>query len=174
MIIPMEYIDYRLPDDNAKTLFAATCEMGFRRSVNSAADAVLNRPGLRFIALAGPTCSGKTTTAGILADKLSDAGRTVRSVSIDDFFLDREILVAEAEKNGTAVDLDSAKAIDIDGLSRFVDCIENGLPGKMPVFDFGTGRRSGYRDFAPSDNDIFIFEGIQAVYPEVVSLYGNL
>ena len=100
MIIPMEYIDYRLPDDNAKTLFAATCEMGFRRSVNSAADAVLNRPGLRFIALAGPTCSGKTTTAGILADKLSDAGRTVRSVSIDDFFLDREVLVAEAEKNG--------------------------------------------------------------------------
>ena len=96
MIIPMEYIDYRLPDDNAKTLFAATCEMGFRRSVNSAADAVLNRPGLRFIALAGPTCSGKTTTAGILADKLSDAGRTVRSVSIDDFFLDREVLVAEA------------------------------------------------------------------------------
>lgn len=171
MIIPMEYIDYRLPDDNAKTLFAATCEMGFRRSVNSAADAVLNRPGLRFIALAGPTCSGKTTTAGILADKLSDAGRTVRSVSIDDFFLDREVLVAEAEKNGTAVDLDSAKAIDIDGLSRFVDCLENGLPGKMPVFDFGTGRRSGYRDFAPSDNDIFIFEGIQAVYPEVVSLF---
>ena len=171
MIIPMEYIDYRLPDDNAKTLFAATCEMEFRKSVDAAAEEVLKHPGLKFIALAGPTCSGKTTTAGILAKKLTEAGKTVRPVSIDDFFLDRELLIAEAEKNGTAVDLDSAKAIDIDGLSRFVDGIEKGLPGKMPVFDFGTGKRSGYRDFVVSENDIFIFEGIQAVYPEVVSLF---
>ncbi len=171
MIIPMEYIDYRLPDDNAKTLFAATCEMEFRKSVDAAAEEVLKRPGLKFIALAGPTCSGKTTTAGILAKKLTEAGKTVRLVSIDDFFYDRDLLVAEAEKNETVVDLDSAKAIDIGGLVRFVNCIENGLPGKMPVFDFGIGKRSGYRDIVPAENDVFIFEGIQAVYPEVVSLF---
>lgn len=171
MITPMEYIDYRLPDENAKTLFAATCEIEFRKSVAFAANTALERNGLRFIALAGPTCSGKTTTAGIFAKKLTESGKNVRTVSIDNFFRDRELLTAEAMRSGTPVDMDSAKAIELDGLARFVDCIENGRTGSMPLFDFETGKRSGYRDITPQENDVFIFEGIQAVYPEVVSLF---
>ncbi len=167
----MKYYSYSFPDEGAKKAFVVFCEDQFRDSLDKAAEAALRQSGLRFIALSGPTCSGKTTTAGIFIEKLKATGKGVRVISIDDFFLDRTILAAEAEKSGMPIDLDSVKAIDIGELRHFVDGIERGEPLRLPVFDFTSGKRSGYTELHPTENDLFIFEGIQAVYPEVTSLF---
>ncbi len=167
----LKYYRYEIPDTTAAQSFVNACEERFTASLEKAAEAALGRTSLRFIALAGPTCSGKTTTAGLLIRRLKEAGRQVKIVSIDDFFLDRAHLVAEAERSGEPIDLDSVKAIDLEELREFVDGIEELSPLRMPSFDFATGKRGGYTELIPSEQDIFLFEGIQAVYPEVVALF---
>ncbi len=167
----MKYYSYSFPDESSKKAFAVFCEDKFRNSLDKAAEAALMRDNLRFIALSGPTCSGKTTTAGMLIDKLKATGKDVKVISIDDFFLNRETLAAEAKKSGVPIDLDSVKAIDMEELRFFVNGIERLEPLRLPAFDFTLGKRAGYTELLPTEKDIFIFEGIQAVYPEVTALF---
>ncbi len=167
----MKHQNYDFHSEAEKKEFVCECEKRFRDSLDKAAERVASHRELKFVALSGPTCSGKTTTAGILVDKLTRAGRNVRVVSIDDFFLDRPILEKEAKEKGEPVDLDSVKAIDLEYLKNFVDGIERLEPQKQPLFDFTTASRSGYIDIVPTENDVYVFEGIQAVYPEVTALF---
>ena len=44
-------------------------------------------------------------------------------------------------------------------------------PTQIPKFDFLTGKRSGYTTIDADENDMFIFEGIQAIYPSVTALF---
>ncbi|MBQ7125403.1 MAG: hypothetical protein IJO00_03470 [Clostridia bacterium] len=166
----MKYYSYSLPDEEAKKELVMQGETTFRAELEAAAEFLLSRE-LKFIALSGPTCSGKTTTATTLIKKLEETGKNVKVISIDDFFLERDILIENSKKSGKPIDLDSVNAIDLDELRGFVDGIELLLPQRLPSFDFTTGKRAGYTEIVPTEKDIFIFEGIQAVYPEVVALF---
>lgn len=133
------------------------------------ADIVANSDN-RIITLAGPTCSGKTTTANKLTERIREAGKNPVVFSIDDFFLDR------ADRNvvdGDAPDYDSVSAIDLDCLEEFVADLLAGKTVRRPIFDFVNTHRSGYEEYSPNGKDIYVFEGIQAVYPEVTSLFGD-
>ncbi len=149
--------------------FIAVCESDFEKRLRAAAHNALSRGG-RFITLSGPTCSGKTTTAAMLVDELSLAGRRAVVISIDDFYLDD--LHFKTDNEGK-LDFDSVKTIDLECLSRVVEALRKGESAEVPIFDFYSGRRSGYRTVVPEDNDVYIFEGIQAVYPEVTTLFGD-
>ena len=149
--------------------FIALCERKFEDKLREASVEILNR-GNRIITLAGPTCSGKTTTASMLVDEIERTGRNAVVISIDDFYLDN-LRVGLGE--GKKIDFDSVKTIDLEYLESFTDSLLKLEKVKIPSFDFTTGCRSGYREFQPTKNDIFIFEGIQAVYPEVTALFGN-
>ena len=148
-----------------------SCEKEFRESVNSCADEILKNKNIKYTALSGPTCSGKTTTAKILTEKLKDHGLKVKTVSIDDFFFNREDLINEAQRNGTPPDMDSVKAIDIEALRSFVLALENGERAYLPHYDFVSGMRDGYERIEGNEFSLYIFEGIQAFYPEVLSLF---
>ena len=41
----------------------------------------------------------------------------------------------------------------------------------MPEYDFEKTRRAGYEEYIPDERDILVFEGIQAVYPEITRLF---
>lgn len=151
--------------------FVAACEVDFEGRLSSAIDKVCKTENLRLIALSGPTCSGKTTTAAKLIEHMTSLGRVVHIVSIDDFFLDRDILIARAAGNNDEIDYDSEDTIDFDALATCVEQIFTDVPTMIPKFDFIEGRRVGYTEFDPDDNDLFIFEGIQAIYPKVTELF---
>ena len=167
----MNDYSYSFADENEKKALVALCEADFRSKLDAAAELASSQENLKFIALSGPTCSGKTTTAGILIDKLQKKGKRVTVISIDDFFLDRATLAAEAERTGVPFDMDSVKAIDLGELRAFVADIAALRPARLPKFDFAVGGRVGYTELFPDDSDIYIFEGIQAVYPEVTVLF---
>ncbi len=140
-----------------------------------AADCVQN--DIRILRLSGPTCAGKTTTAGKLTRALEAAGRVVHPISIDDFFYDRAVLDARAKDNpGGELDYDSVETIDLDTLSVCIHDLMNKGRACIPNFDFVTGDRMGYREMTvPADEKpVFLFEGIQAVYPEVVALFSDV
>ncbi len=161
--------------EEAARLVAAS-EEAFADALEHALDNVIHkhidngRDGVKIITLSGPTCSGKTTTANKLIRMITESGYHAVVMSIDDFFLDR---VRTNETEGDPPDYDTVKAID---LAEFGLCVEGLLAGKptlIPHYDFVTGTRDSYAEYYPTNRDIFIFEGIQAVYPEVVRFLGE-
>lgn len=167
----MSEYSFSFADETEKKAFVALCEAEFRTRLHKIASAAADRKDLHFITLAGPTCSGKTTTAGILIEKLESIGRRVVVISIDDFFYDRAHLFAEAQRSGIPFDMDSVRAIDLDALRAFVSDLLAGKPSVLPRFDFHEGKRKVGDTVIPHPEDIYLFEGIQAVYPEVTALF---
>ncbi len=145
--------------------FVLNCEKRYLDDVKKACEKAL--AGGRIITLCGPTCSGKTTTALILDDEFKKRGKELHTISIDDFYFDREYLVACSLKNGTPLDYDSPATIDIELFAKVVDEIESCDRVKLPKFDFKSGSRQGFEEINITEGDIFLFEGIQAVYPSL-------
>ena len=155
-------------------------EKAFDSRLQAAAEAICQdcvEHGIKVIRLSGPTCAGKTTTAEKLTAVLEAAGRVVYPISIDDFFYGRDVLEAMADSRPDGkLDYDSVAAIDLPALARCVrDLMETGR-ATIPVFDFVTGYTTEYRDLTVPDGvePIFLFEGIQAVYPEVAALFAGI
>lgn len=131
---------------------------------------------VKVIRLSGPTCSGKTTATGKLTEALQDAGMTVYPVSFDDFFFGRAVLEERARLEGCDPDYDSIDAIDVPKLqSCITELFENGRT-RLPLFDFTISKRHGYRvlDIRHDAHPILLFEGIQAVYPEVSAMLSSV
>jgi len=150
--------------------YITRAEHDFARKLDGAIARVFDGGIPRVIALAGPSCSGKTTTAGKLVSQITEMGYRAVRISIDDFFRNRD------DRNvvtGDAPDYDSVDAIDLDCLETTVASLLRGKETKLPHYDFETTRRDRYDDYLPQKNDIYLFEGIQAVYPEVTSLFGG-
>ncbi len=155
-------------------------EADFDRRLGEAAAAICAdcvEHGIRVIRLSGPTCAGKTTTAAKLTEVLEQAGRVVHPISIDDFFYGRDILAEKSkDRPDGKLDYDSVETIDLPALAACVrELMEQGST-RIPIFDFVTGYPSGYRDLTVAANErpIFLFEGIQAVYPEVAALFAGV
>lgn len=143
-------------------------ENRFEGDVQNAANAILSASGVNTVALAGPSCSGKTTTAGKLSDVLAKAGKRVVAVSIDDFY---RPVNKETEKLRIP-DYESPDALDLEMFSTFTTALYEGKAAFAPIYDFKEKNRVGQRRFVPQENDIYIFEGIQAFYPEIYKSLG--
>lgn len=152
--------------------YVRECESEYSERISAASAEILKR-GTRFITLSGPSCSGKTTAARRIADQLSRDGRDVRIISIDNFFRSRE-KGREAEMvSGEKIDYDSVDALDLERLADFSNKIEHGQPAEVPHFDFASGKSLAGEKITPKSNSMFIYEGIQAIYPELYPLYGE-
>lgn len=148
------------------------CETAYHDAVERVGNQICERPGLRFLTLAGPTCSGKTTTAQILERHLERREKRLEVISLDDFFRDSShVDRSTAARSGGEVDYDSPDALDIPCLEESLKRICNMQTAELPVFDFRTGKRAGSRTFDPASCDLILFEGIQAVFPSVFALF---
>ncbi len=163
----MREIPFFFSDEANKKSFVLECENVFEERLNKTVDEIVGSNRSKVITLSGPTCSGKTTTANKLISEFTARGKNVHVVSIDDFYYDRALLLKEAERNGGELDFDSPKSIDFSAFSKAVEDIFNGGDAVVPIFDFKSGTRTGERTFHVKEDDMFIFEGIQAIYPEV-------
>jgi len=146
--------------------FVALCEEEYSEKLRNAVKRTLSL-GNRIITLSGPTCSGKTTTAAMLVREIESSGMRANVISIDDFYLD-DLHTREGE-----LDFDSVNTIDLDCLADVTEKLLRGERVNIPHFDFKVGRRTSYTELVPREDDIYVFEGIQAVYPEVTKLLGD-
>ena len=165
----MKYSKKIFENEAEKQKFVLECERDFEKLLDDSLSKIWEIDGLKAIGLSGPTCSGKTTAAKKLIDDLSAHGRKVHVISIDDFFKD----TARSKTTDEAPDFDSVNAIDLDEFVRCTEDIYAGKTVKIPRFDFVSGKRTGYVEIDPDPTDVYIFEGIQAIYPEVVSALGG-
>lgn len=149
--------------------FINKCENNFKYKLDQTVSEIIGR-GNRVITLSGPTCSGKTTTAKALVEGLEGKGLCAVVISIDDFYLDN---LRAGLTPGAEIDFDSVKTIDLNYLEKFTQELFSQKKVYIPKFNFMTGIRDGYSEYTPTPNDVYIFEGIQAVYPEVTALLGE-
>ena len=138
-------------------------ERNFEENVAAAAKEIVSGESVHTVAMSGPSCSGKTTTAGKLEGYLTDSGRRVVPVSIDDFYFDRDMLLDRKQ----VPDYESPSALDLETFERFTSDLFCGREASLPIYDFKKCRRDGFRTIVPQENDVYIFEGIQAMYPEI-------
>ena len=154
--------------------YVLACEAEFDARMKNITDQVANTEGLKLIALSGPTCSGKTTFSKKLTDGFAVYGRNVHTVSIDNFYRPREFLIERSKQLGLdKVDYDSIDTIDFDALSECVREIFTDDETLIPVFDFNAGKPVGFEHISYESGEMFIFEGIQAIYPEVTGLFSH-
>ncbi|MBQ3861931.1 MAG: hypothetical protein II779_15515, partial [Clostridia bacterium] len=153
----MRTIELNIRDSADAARFIEECEADFSARIDEALESLFEGHEAKIIALSGPTCSGKTTTAGKLTRRISRAGKRAVVMSIDDFFKDRN------DRNvveGESPDYDSPAAIDLDYLALFMERLRAGKPVLVPHYDFIAPGRTGYDEYYPHPDDIYIFEGI--------------
>lgn len=154
-------------------------DAAFDEELRSCADDLLVSRGrfhgcqVKAIALCGPTCAGKTTTAKKLTKILEEKGKRVHVISIDDFYYDREIL--KERSKGGEIDFDSPDTIDTKELALTLREIfdDDESVVEFPTYDFMTGTRGEPRLIPVDDSDVFIIEGIQVFYPEVYKILNS-
>lgn len=149
----------------------ADADRAFEDSVLRLTNRLSSEEELLLIGLTGPTCSGKTTAANMLDDRLTQNGRNVYVISIDDFFYEKKRLLALSRESGKAgLDYDSEKTIDVQLLEACVSSLLAGKPTNLPHFNFYSGLRERGVRLIPQKGDIFLLEGIQILYPNVSSI----
>lgn len=164
----MKKIDIYFNNEEDKIDFVNKCEVDFEKRLDEASK-ILADSKCQNILLSGPTCSGKTTTANKIIDTFTECGKAVTVISIDDFFYER--VEARTVDNDVKIDYDSVDVLDLELLR---ECIKNAKVGnniKVPIFDFVTQSRVGYNAHYITEDEVVLFEGIQAVYPEVTSSF---
>ncbi len=145
--------------------FIFACEERFDSAVNAVVNTFLSNPVYDIVLLAGPSSSGKTTTAGILAQKICSTGKNAFIVSLDDFYFNR----ADIPFNEDGMkDYENVTALDVELIHKcFGELIEK-RESELPVFDFTTGCRSEKtKHIALGKDDVIIVEGLHALNPVI-------
>ncbi|HHX97102.1 MAG TPA: nucleoside kinase [Clostridia bacterium] len=93
---------------------------------------------LRLVLVAGPSSSGKTTFAQRLAIQLRVLGLRPISVSLDDYFVNREETPID---EWGETDFEALEAIDLKLFNEHLQSLISGQVIEIPVFNFKTGQR---------------------------------
>ncbi len=142
------------------------CEQSYKESIYKIAEEVVNNRNIRLILVAGPSCSGKTTTSSTISKFVYErAGIKSHTVSIDDFYKDVVFLPGEtfADKNFEGLD-----SLDLDLLHSCLHDLSLGKTVDIPLFDFNRMCRYGNRStITLGENEIAIVEGLHALNPAI-------
>ena len=129
------------------------------------ADMVCAR-GAKAVMLAGPSSSGKTTSANRLATQLRVHGKKPILMSLDDYYLDRDQILPGPDGK---LDLEHINTIDTALFSQHLEQLLAGQEVEIPVFNFKTGKRE-WRDHRMKlhRDTIIIIEGLHALNPALL------
>ncbi|MBQ5426140.1 MAG: nucleoside kinase [Pseudobutyrivibrio sp.] len=131
------------------------------RNIGELAHTIADRKDIKFVMMAGPSSSGKTTFSHKLSAQLRALGCVPHPVPLDDFYLNRDQMPIDeyGEK-----DFESIDGLDVP---YFNECMYKLLQGErvlLPNFNFKTGKRE-YNDhyMKLGKNDILVIEGIHGL-----------
>ena len=127
------------------------------------AAAILDRRDeLRFIIVAGPSASGKTTTTHKLAERLRAAGLEVVPMPLDHYFFDLEL--HPGDEFGDR-DFETPEALDLGLINRHLAALDAGHGVDMPIYDFVTGRRQPQTErFEPAAGSLVLLDTLHGLY----------
>ncbi|MBS7347515.1 MAG: nucleoside kinase [Muribaculaceae bacterium] len=119
--------------------------------------------GASLIFIAGPSSSGKTTTAKRLAIQLMTNLMVPKLISLDDYFVNRKN--TPLDENGD-YDYESIYALDLDLFHSDMQKLLRGEEINLPTYSFELGERvEKERPLRLNKNDVLIIEGIHGLNP---------
>lgn len=143
--------------------FVNECAQNYEQRINTAVKNILDNKNIDIVMLAGPSSSGKTTTANKLAQGIIKNGKQAYIISLDDFYYNRDEIAIN--KDGLP-DFENVNALDIPLIRQTFKSLIEKRAAVLPVFNFNTGRREEQGKLIKlSENDVVIVEGIHALNP---------
>ncbi len=131
------------------------------RRISEIASDIVSRGGVKFVMIAGPSSSGKTTFSHRLSVQLRTHGLVPHPIPVDDYFVDRE--KTPRQPNGD-YDFECLEAIDVEKFNTDMCDLLAGKRVELPTFNFVTGKREfkgNFKQLGP--DDVLVIEGIHGL-----------
>ncbi|MDR0540522.1 MAG: nucleoside kinase [Spirochaetaceae bacterium] len=141
--------------------FIRLIEVYSEKNFSAAAQSIFEQHDkTRVILLAGPSSSGKTTSAKRLCLHLQVLGLSPIVVSLDDYYLHPDNVPRDEDGKP---DFECLEALDIPYLNKQLIALLSGETVTLPKFDFKTGLRTSGKEIRLSPRSALILEGIHAL-----------
>ena len=149
-----------------------TCSGGIQRmiliaeawqegKISSIAEEIIRRRDVKFVMIAGPSSSGKTTFSHRLSIQLAAHGLKPHPIAVDNYFINRED--TPLDENGKR-NYECLEAIDVELFNRDMTALLRGERVELPHFDFVDGKREYKGDYLQLESDdILVIEGIHGL-----------
>lgn len=131
------------------------------RKIGEIAKSIVDRGGVKFVMIAGPSSSGKTSFSHRLSIQLKTLGKTPHPIALDDYFVNREF--TPRDENGD-YNFECLEAIDVKQFNDDMCRLLAGERVELPSFNFKTGKREykgNFKQLGP--DDILVIEGIHGL-----------
>ena len=129
--------------------------------ISRIAEEIASRPEVKFVMIAGPSSSGKTTFSRRLSIQLIAHGLKPHPISVDNYFRPR--CETPRDKNGE-YDFECLEALDVELFNQDMNRLLKGEAVQLPTYNFISGERE-YRE-APLSigaDDVLVIEGIHCL-----------
>ena len=145
--------------------FVKVAEALHEKKIAQIADQIASTEGARWILIAGPSSSGKTTFAKRLAIQLRVCGLRPVTLCGDDYFVDRE-KTPKTEKGD--YDFEHLNAMDIAALNQDLSDLDAGKEIQVPTYNFHTGKREYKgKTMRLAPGEVVVLEGIHSLDPDL-------
>ncbi len=145
--------------------FIKSSELMFNLNIADVAKEIEKNKDIKFILIAGPSSSGKTTTTSRLASYFEALGYNPINVSLDDYFVNRDD--TPKDENGK-FDFECLEALDVKLFNENLGKLLAGESINFPKYNFMTGLREYYKgEVKMTDKSIFLIEGLHALNDEL-------
>lgn len=131
------------------------------RRIGEIARDIARRGGVKFIMIAGPSSSGKTTFSHRLSIQLRTYGLKPHPIALDNYYLNHDQTPLDDEGNP---DYECLEALDVEQFNQDMSDLLAGKSVRLPTFNFKTGRREYISKPAMlGEEDILVIEGIHGL-----------
>ena len=141
--------------------FIESCELHFTDEIKKACDKIIRNNDKKFIMIAGPSSSGKTTSTRVLGAYLRSKGYDPICISTDDYFVDR---IDNPKDEFGNYDFECLNAIDTMTFNNDLKKLLKGEEVNLPTFNFITGKREYHNHLIKlKENSIILIEGLHSL-----------
>lgn len=131
------------------------------KKISEIAEMIKKKADRKFIMIAGPSSSGKTTFSYRLSIQLKAHGLTPHPIAVDNYFVDRERTPLDEDGNPN---FEALEAIDLEQFNKDMTDLLNGKTVDIPYFNFISGKREYRGNFLKlGPDDILVIEGIHGL-----------
>ena len=131
------------------------------RRIGEIARDIARRDGVKFVMIAGPSSSGKTSFSHRLSIQLRTYGLKPHPIGLDNYYLNHDKTPLDDAGNP---DYECLEALDVEQFNQDMTSLLAGESVQLPTFNFKTGRREyNGKTTRLGENDILVIEGIHGL-----------
>ncbi len=131
------------------------------RRIGEIAKEIVNKKGVKFVMIAGPSSSGKTSFSHRMSIQLRTLGKVPHPIGLDNYYVDR--VNTPKDENGN-YNFECLEALDVEGFNRDMTDLLNGKRVNMPTYNFKAGKKEYRGDTLQlGGDDILVIEGIHGL-----------